>query len=191
MGLCPSFNFNNLYSVRSFSKAFSLKKFHEGETYWFTTHLLESHKTPCKSCNLNAAPTVTFHNLTIESQFGWTDAVSMGACFLYPLICNVVGSPMRFRKRSIPLLAIKPFRVDGAISGLIRLGLDKVETGYNLLMEFLNLLTKCLVVHLYALVCLQLAFICLGQLSHWYLRKSRFISKFCGNLADQPGSVVV
>ena len=43
---------------------------------------------------------------------------------------------MRFRKRSIPLLAIKPFRVDGAMSGLISLGLDKVETGYNLLMEF-------------------------------------------------------
>ena len=43
---------------------------------------------------------------------------------------------MRFRKRSILLLAIKPFRVDGAISGLISLGLDKVETGYNLLMEF-------------------------------------------------------
>jgi len=38
------------------------------------------------------------------------------------------------------------------------LGLDKVGTGYNLLME-LNALTKCLIVYIQAGVCLRLAFI--------------------------------
>ena len=34
-------------------------------------------------------------------------------------------------------------------------------------------------------------FYLLGQLYHQYLRKSHFIIKFCRNMADEAGSVVV
>ena len=103
-------------------------------------------------------------------------------------LCLLVLRPdadFRFIKRSMPLLVTKPFRMNDAI------GLDKAETGYNLLME-LKCIHQMLNFFIFTLVCLRLAFIrCLGELYHKYLRKLRFIIKFCGKLADQPGSVVV
>ena len=59
-----------------------------------------------------------------------------------------------FRKRSMPFLAVDavignhPFQ-NGRCHICFSLGLDKVETGYNLLME-LNALTKCLFLDIYS-----------------------------------------
>ena len=64
------------------------------------------------------------------------------------------------------------------------LGLDRVETAHDLLLEY-NVPNALMFI--FTLLCLRLAFIWwLGQLYHWYLRKSRLIIKFCGDLADQP-----
>ena len=99
-----------------------------------------------------------------------------------------------FRKRSMAFLTVDAVIGNQAFQNgrchiCFSLGLDKAGTGYNFLME-LNTLTKCLFI--FTTACLRLAFIwCLGQLYHKYLGKQRFIIKFCGDLAVQPGSAVV
>ena len=75
-------------------------------------------------------------------------------CIIRPIDTSGVIADFRFVdgpchfQRSMPSLVTKPFKMDDAISALVQLGLDKVETGYNLLME-LNVLTKCLFVYIH------------------------------------------
>ena len=52
-----------------------------------------------------------------------------------------------FRKRSMPCIGNQAFQ-NGRCHIRFNLGLDKVETGYNLLME-LNALIKCLIVYIH------------------------------------------
>jgi len=60
---------------------------------------------------------------------------------------------------------------------------EKVKTGHNLLMEI-----KCLNSQIHTGLLAGRLFLLFGATLHWHLRKSRFVIKFCGKLADQPGS---
>ena len=68
--------------------------------------------------------------------------------------------------------------------------LDKVETGYNLLMEY-NALAKCLIVHTHTgLLAVSFYLLVGAALSLIFQEFNIFVIKFYGNLVDQPGSAL-
>ena len=68
-------------------------------------------------------------------------------------------------------------------------GLEKVETGYNSF-DGVRRTHQLLIVHVHAGL-LAVSYCLMAGSTLSLICKSRFVIKFCADLADQPGSVVV